>query len=62
MKPAVTVIVAGSTFAGAGILGLIAGVALANWRGVPLAAPIGLLLGAAIGGYSAVRLMVRSIR
>lgn len=62
MRPGLVVIVAGGTFAAAAIAGLLVGVGVANWRGQPLLAPAGLLVGAAIGGYSALRLMLRSIR
>jgi hypothetical protein len=55
-------VVAGGTFAAAAIVGLVVGVFLAGRRGEPLLAPIGLLLGAAVGAYSAVRVLAKSMR
>jgi hypothetical protein len=62
MKTFLPVLAAGGTFAAAAIAGLIGGILLANQARQPLLAPVGLLLGAAIGGYSAVRVLLRSIR
>ncbi len=62
MKPLLPVLAAGGTFAAAAVIGLIAGALAAGRSGEPLLAPAGLMLGAAIGGYSAVRLLFRSIR
>jgi hypothetical protein len=56
------VAVAGGTFAAAAVVGLLLGVLAAGRTGQPLLVPAGLVLGFAIGGYSAVRLIVRSMR
>jgi hypothetical protein len=55
-------VVAGGTFAAAAIVGLAIGVFAAGRRGEPLFAPLGLLLGAAVGAYSAVRVLAKSMR
>jgi hypothetical protein len=60
MKSLLPVLAAGGTFAGAAVLGLAAGVLAAGRFGEPLLVPAGLLVGAAIGGYSALRLLMRS--
>jgi hypothetical protein len=62
VKPLLPLIAAGGTFAAAAIVGLLIGVAFAGRRGEPLFAPIGLLLGAAVGAYSAVRVLSKSMR
>ncbi len=55
-------VVAGGTFAGAAVIGLLIGVLAANRTGQPLLVPAGLVVGAAAGGYGAIRLIVRSMR
>lgn len=62
MKPLLPVLVAGGTFAGAAVVGLLAGIAADRHFGQPLLVPAGLLIGAAVGGLSALRLIVRAIR
>jgi hypothetical protein len=62
MKPLLPVFLAGGTFAAAAVIGLLGGVFVGGRFGQPLLAPAGLMLGAAIGGYSAVRLLLRSMR
>jgi hypothetical protein len=62
VKPLLPVIVAGGSFAAAAVLGLLGGILAADRTGRPLLVPAGLILGAAIGGYSAVRLLMRSIQ
>ncbi|MFY9665384.1 MAG: hypothetical protein WAL67_08850 [Candidatus Cybelea sp.] len=62
MKPLLPVLVAGGTFAGAAIIGLLGGIVAGRHFNQPLLVPAGLLLGAAVGGLSALRLIVRSIR
>jgi len=62
VKPLLPVLVAGGTFAGAAVIGLFAGVLAAQRFERPLLAPAGLMLGAALGGFSALRLLMRSIR
>lgn len=62
MKPLLPVLVAGGTFAAAAILGLLTGVVVAGRAGEPLLVPAGLMLGAAIGGYSALRMLLRSMQ
>lgn len=61
MRSLLPVLVAGGTFAGAAVLGLLAGILVATRTGAPLWAPAGLLVGAILGGYSAVRLLMRSL-
>lgn len=61
MKPLLPVLAAGGTFAAAAILGLLVGVWLAGrWR-EPILAGVGLFTGLAFGGYSAYRLLQRSM-
>jgi hypothetical protein len=62
VKPLLPVLVAGGTFAAAAVLGLCCGVVAAGRTDQPVLAPVGLMLGAAIGAYSALRLLVRSLR
>jgi len=62
VKTLLPVIAAGSAFAGAAVLGLLAGVLVASRRGEPLWAPAGLMLGAAVGAYSAFRMLAKSMR
>ncbi|MGA8474820.1 MAG: hypothetical protein WB681_07095 [Candidatus Cybelea sp.] len=61
MKTLLPVVVAGSAFAAVAIVGLVCGVFVAGWRGNPLWAPIGLMLGAAVGAYSAFRVLTKSM-
>lgn len=61
MKPLLPVLVAGGTFAAAAIIGLVFGVIVSARSGQALFAPAGLMVGAAIGGYAALRLLLRSI-
>jgi hypothetical protein len=56
------VVAAGSAFAGAAVIGLACGVLLASRRGEPLYAPVGLVLGAALGAYSAFRILLKAMR
>ena len=62
MKPLLPIVVAGGTFAATAIVGLLLGIFAAGRRGEPLLAPIGLLLGAAVGAYSALRVLSKSMR
>jgi hypothetical protein len=62
MKPLLPVVVAGGTFAAAAVIGLVLGIAAAGRMGEPLLAPAGLVLGAAFGAYSAIRLLSRAMR
>jgi len=61
MRPLLPVIGAGSAFAGAAVAGLLAGVWLAQRLGAPFVTAVGLFAGLALGGYSAYRLLVRSM-
>lgn len=54
------VLAAGGTFAGCALLGLGAGVAVSARTGHQLWVLGGLLLGLALGAYSAIRLLVQS--
>jgi hypothetical protein len=62
VKTLLPVVAAGSAFAGAAVVGLICGVLAASRRGEPLWAPVGLMLGAAVGAYSAFRVLVKTMR
>jgi hypothetical protein len=62
VKPLLPVLAAGGTFAAAAILGLLVGVIAAGRAGQPFFVPAGLLLGALIGGYSAIRVLWRSMQ
>jgi hypothetical protein len=62
VKAFVPVLVAGGAFAGAAVVGLVAGIFAADRTGLPLLVPAGLLLGAAGGAFSALRLLMRSLQ
>lgn len=62
MRSLLPVLAAGGTFAAAATIGLAAGVLVASRTNQSLWVPGGLLVGAALGGYSALRLLARSIR
>ncbi len=62
MRALLPVVAAGTTFAGAVLLGLFAGMYLAGRTGKPACVPIGLAAGAVVGGYSALRLIQRAMR
>ncbi len=62
MKTLLPVVAAGSAFAGASVIGLACGVLVAARLGEPLYAPVGLVLGAAVGAYSAFRILLRAMR
>ena len=62
MKPLLPVILAGGTFAAAAVIGLFGGIVAAGRLNQPLLVPGGLMLGAAIGAFSAVRLLLRSLQ
>lgn len=62
MRSLLPVIAAGSAFAGAAVIGLACGVFVAGRRGEPLYAPAGLVLGAALGAYSAFRILLKAMR
>jgi hypothetical protein len=62
VKSTLPVLVAGASFAGAAILGLVVGIVVATRVGQSLYVPAGLLVGAAIGGYSALRVVLRSLQ
>jgi hypothetical protein len=57
----VPVLAAGGTFAAATLLGLLAGVWLGRATSEPLWAVGGLVAGLLLGGYSAFRLLLRSM-
>ncbi len=57
MKDAVPVIAAGSTLAGATLAGLLLGIFVGARTGQPMWAFVGLIVGLAVGGYSAMRLL-----
>jgi hypothetical protein len=57
----VPVLAAGGTFAAATLLGLLAGVWIGRATGQPLWTVGGLLAGLLLGGYSALRLLLRSL-
>jgi hypothetical protein len=62
VKMLLPVVAAGSAFAAAAVIGLACGVLVAGRRGEPLWAPAGLLLGAAVGAYSAFRVLAKTMR
>jgi hypothetical protein len=55
------VILAGSTFAGSVVIGLLVGALAAQRLGAPLLAPAGLMAGGIVGAYSAFRLLAKSM-
>ncbi|MGD0967887.1 MAG: hypothetical protein ABR949_06330 [Candidatus Aquilonibacter sp.] len=61
MKTIVPVLAAGGAFAVATLAGLLLGVLVGQRTAQPLWAFAGLLIGLGLGGYSAVRLLMRSI-
>ncbi|HEV3092673.1 MAG TPA: hypothetical protein VGX91_14615 [Candidatus Cybelea sp.] len=61
MKTLAPVLLAGGSFAGAAVLGLLLGIAAGQRFGSPLLAPAGLLAGAVFGAYSAYRLLAKSM-
>jgi len=61
MKTMVPVLTAGGAFAGITLVGLLLGILLGQRTGQPLWAFAGLMAGLGLGGYSAVRLLMRSI-
>lgn len=62
MRPLLPVLAAGGTFAAATVIGLVVGIVVAQQRDQPLWALAGLMLGAGIGGYSALRLVFKALR
>ncbi|MGC1380726.1 MAG: hypothetical protein WA814_06845 [Candidatus Baltobacteraceae bacterium] len=62
MRSLLPVLAAGGTFAGAAVLGLLVGALAAQRFDAPLAAPAGLVIGAALGTYGALRLLARAMR
>lgn len=61
MRPFLPILAAGGFFAAASVLGLFGGIVAAGRTGQPFLVPVGLMMGAAIGGYSALRLVLRSL-
>lgn len=61
MKDVGPVLAAGGTFAAAALAGLAAGIWLGRASGHDLWVVAGLFAGMALGGYSAVRLLLRSM-
>ncbi len=59
MKELIPVIGAGGTFAGTTIAGLLAGIWLAGRTGQQLWVAVGLFGGLGLGGYAAMRLLLR---
>lgn len=62
MRPLLPVLAAGGTFAGSAVIGLFVGVLIAQRSEEPLWALAGLMAGAALGGISALVLLVRAMR
>jgi len=58
----VALIAAGGTFAGAVLLGLLIGIWLSNRSGQPLWVLAGIFSGMALGGYGAMRMLMRETR
>jgi hypothetical protein len=61
MKAVLPVLLAGGSFAGSAILGLLVGVLVAQRFGSPLITPAGLMLGALAGAYCAFRMLAKSM-
>ena len=61
VKTAGPLLVAGATFAGSALLGILLGVVVAGRSGNQLWVLAGLALGIGFGGYAAVRALMRSI-
>jgi hypothetical protein len=61
MKTIVPVLTAGGAFAAAALAGLLLGVLVGQRTGQPLWAFAGLMIGLGLGGFGAVRLLMRSI-
>ncbi len=61
MRAFLPVVLAGGSFAGSTILGLLVGIGADQRFGMPLLAPAGLLLGGIVGAYSAFRLLAKSM-
>jgi hypothetical protein len=61
VKPLLPVLGAGGTFAGTTVAGLLAGVWLAERLRLPILAAAGLFAGLALGGYTAYRMLLRSM-
>jgi Putative F0F1-ATPase subunit Ca2+/Mg2+ transporter len=61
MRPLLPVLGAGGAFTSLAVVGLLAGVWLAERLKVPILAAAGLLAGIALGGYAAYRLFLRSM-
>ncbi len=61
MNAVTPVLAAGGTFALSTIVGLFAGAWLAAHFHTPIIAVAGLFLGLAVGGYSAFRMLMRSV-
>lgn len=61
MKGMMPVLAAGSTFAAMTVAGLFAGAWLAGRMRAPIVVVAGLFLGLALGGYSAYRMLLRSM-
>jgi len=62
VKAVLPVISAGATFAVTALCGLLAGILLARTTGAPLWTAAGMFAGLLLGGYSAFRLLARSMR
>ena len=60
MKELLPIIAAGSAFAAAALVGLVAGILVGQRTGQPLYAFLGLLAGLGIGAYSAIRMLMRT--
>jgi hypothetical protein len=61
VKSALPVLAAGGTFAGTVLLGLLAGIWISEGTHEPLWVLGGLVVGLVLGGYGALRLLLRSM-